>query len=130
MSYDLKEGLEKAAIAGARRHLFVCIGPDCCRSRDGEILWEHIKRRVKDSGAKVMRTKAACFRICTGGPWIVVYPEGTWYGSVTPGRFDRIFQEHVLRGQPVREWLVAQNALSTPVHHPSPFPSASTSAEV
>jgi len=111
MSHNLKEGLEKACIRGATRHVFVCIGPDCCKSREGEVLWDYIKRRVKESSAKVMRTKAACFRICTGGPWMVVYPEGIWYGGVTPARFERILQEHILRGRPVREWVVAQNAL-------------------
>lgn len=58
-----------------------------------------------------MRTKAGCFRICAGGPWLVVYPEGTWYGEVTPKRFERILEEHLLGGKPVEEWLVARNDL-------------------
>ena len=64
----------QAGIATAERHVFVCIGPDCCDSREGEALWEFIKQRVKETGLRAMRTKAACFRICAGGPWIVVYP--------------------------------------------------------
>ncbi len=111
MSNNLEAGLAKAAIRGATRHVFVCIGPDCCKSREGEALWEYIKKRVKETGAKAMRTKAACLRICTDGPWVVIYPEGTWYGNVTPGRFERILQEHVLRGEPVLDWVVARNAL-------------------
>jgi (2Fe-2S) ferredoxin len=58
-----------------------------------------------------MRTKAGCFRICAGGPWLVVYPDGMWYGAVTPERFERILQEHLLGGVPVAEWLVARNDL-------------------
>jgi (2Fe-2S) ferredoxin len=58
-----------------------------------------------------MRTKAACFRICAGGPWLVVYPEGIWYGAMTADRFERILQEHLLGGNPIDEWLVARNAL-------------------
>ncbi len=112
MGDKLEQGLEKAGIAGARKHLFICIGPDCCKSREGEVTWDHIKRRVKESGVKVMRTKAACFRICTGGPWLVVYPDGIWYGEVTPERFERIFEEHVLGGEPVRDWVVAENDLA------------------
>jgi (2Fe-2S) ferredoxin len=111
MSDKLGEGLEKAAIHGATRHLFLCIGPDCCKSREGELTWEYVKKRIKECGLKVMRTKAACFRICTGGPWLVVYPDGTWYGRVTPARFERILHQHLLGGEPVREWLVATNAL-------------------
>ena len=109
---DLSEGLAKAGIERARKHLFVCIGPDCCKSREGEILWDYIKERVKESGLKVMRTKAACFRICTDGPWLVIYPDGVWYGRLTPARFERILREHLLGGQPVREWVVARNPLT------------------
>jgi (2Fe-2S) ferredoxin len=113
MGHDLHEGLKKAAIRGARKHLFFCIGPDCCRSREGELLWDYVKKRVKETRVPVMRTKAACFRICTGGPWLVVYPDGVWYGGVTPHRFERILLEHILGGQPVKEWIVAENALAS-----------------
>lgn len=108
---SLHEGLAKAGIAQAERHLFLCIGPDCCRPHDGAILWECVKKRVKETGLRAMRTKAGCFRICVGGPWLVVYPEGIWYGGVTPERFERILHEHLLGGAPVREWVVARNDL-------------------
>ncbi|MEA3187503.1 MAG: hypothetical protein QOD99_1333 [Chthoniobacter sp.] len=109
---ELKQGLEKAGIAGAQKHLFLCIGPDCCKTRAGEATWDYLKRRVKETGFRAMRTKAACFRICTDGPWLVVYPEGIWYSRVTPERIERILQQHLLGGEPVREWIAAQNGLS------------------
>jgi (2Fe-2S) ferredoxin len=111
MDDKIAAGLKKAGVATARRHIFICLGPDCCDSSDGQKLWEHAKARIKESGAEVMRTKAGCFRICAGGPWMVVYPEGVWYGAVTPAKFDRIFDAHIIGGQPVREWVAAENAL-------------------
>jgi (2Fe-2S) ferredoxin len=109
MNEAIQAGLTKAGVANAERHLFLCIGPDCCATADGERVWEYVKQRVRETGLKAMRTKAGCFRICSGGPWLVVYPEGIWYGGITLERFERILQEHLLGGKPVTEWLVARN---------------------
>lgn len=106
-----EDKLEKAGISGATRHLFLCPGPDCARMRDGEHTWDYIKHRIKQLDLKLMRTKAACFRICKEGPLLLIYPDGTWYSRVTPERFERILQEHLIGGNPVQEYLVAQNSL-------------------
>lgn len=105
----IRLGLEKAGVANARRHLFLCIGPECCDSGEGEKLWERVKERVRQSGLEVLRTKAACFRICSGGPWLAVYPDGVWYGQVSPERFERIWTEHIVSELPVQEWLAAES---------------------
>jgi (2Fe-2S) ferredoxin len=110
-SEKILRGLEKAGVATARRHLFLCIGPECCQTEEGERLWERVKDRVRQSGLEVMRTKAACFRICTGGPWLAVYPDGIWYGEVTPERFERIWAEHICEDKPVSEWMGAASPL-------------------
>ena len=108
MSDSIQKGLQKAGVSAARRHLLICIGPDCCNSRQGELIWDFVKKRVKETGIPVMRSKAACFRICSGGPWLAVYPDGIWYGAINSARFERILQEHLLGGKPVREWVAAR----------------------
>ena len=107
----LEKAFAKARVRTARRHLFLCLGPDCCKPDQGEATWEYIKKRTKEVDLEVMRTKALCFRICDSGPWLVVYPEGVWYSKVTPKRFERILQEHLLGGKPVEKWIAARNAL-------------------
>ncbi len=107
----LQKGIEKAGIEKATRHLLFCLGPDCCQMRTGEFLWEYVKKRVKETGIKAMRTKVGCLRICTEGPWMVVYPEGIWYGQVTPQRFERILQQHLIHGKPVEEWIAIRREL-------------------
>lgn len=77
------------------------------------MLWEHIKARTKNAAVVAMRTKADCFRICAGGPLIVVYPDGIWYAKVTPERFDRILTEHLEKGEPIAEWIIARNPLGS-----------------
>ena len=67
--------------------------------------WDYLKRRCAELNLPVMRTKAGCFRVCVGGPWLLIYPEGTWYGSVTTERCERILQEHVVANKPVTEWI-------------------------
>lgn len=107
----VKAGLKKAGVLQARRHLFLCLGPDCCAPAEGEAVWEAIKRRVRETEIPVMRTKAACLRVCLGGPWLVVYPDGIWYGALTAERFERILQEHLIGGHPIAEWIAARNPL-------------------
>lgn len=95
----------------ASRHVFLCVGPSCCASETGQATWEHLKRRLKETGVPALRTKAACLRVCHGGPWLVVYPDGVWYGGVTPERCERIVVEHLQGGHPVAEWIAAEHPL-------------------
>lgn len=102
----------KMGLRASRRHVFLCVGPDCCAPAAGLATWELLKERLKALGIPAMRTKAACLRICSGGPWMVVYPEGIWYGAVTPERCARIVDEHLLGGTPVGEWIVEMHPLA------------------
>lgn len=104
--------LERAGIARARKHLFFCLGPDCCQKEAGEVLWAFAKKRIAELDLPVMRTKAGCFRICCEGPWLVVYPEGVWYPKMTPERLERVLHEHVAGERPVWEWVAATNPLT------------------
>lgn len=108
----LAQGLAAAKIEGARHHLFLCLGPDCAPMAEGEVVWAKLKALCATAGVPVLRTKAGCFRICVGGPWLLVYPEGVWYGAVTPERCERILREHIGQGTPVAEWVVTTHALA------------------
>lgn len=104
-------GFAKMGLEGARRHVFLCVGPDCCAPDQGLATWEVLKSEIARAGIPALRTKAGCFRICQGGPWMLVYPEGVWYGGVTPERCRRIVAEHLAGGRPVAEWIARAHPL-------------------
>jgi (2Fe-2S) ferredoxin len=104
-------GFSKMGIDTAQRHVFLCVGPDCCSESHGLETWEVLKERIKRLGIPVLRSKAACFRICCKGPWMLIYPEGIWYGEVTPARCERIIEEHLIGNAPIRQWIVREHPL-------------------
>jgi (2Fe-2S) ferredoxin len=109
---------EKLGIGQYHRHVFLCIGPDCCTPEAGDAAWQELKTQLKEKNLSLSvgpnacyRTKVQCLRICTNGPILIVYPEGTWYQGMTADRIPRFVQEHLMEGKPIREWIFAGNPL-------------------
>ena len=111
---DAKIPLEE--ITRATRHVFLCAGPDCCDPSEGEALWSLLKAEMRKLSVPALRTKAACLRICKSGPWLVVYPDGIWYGDIDShklGAFSRNTSRGVARsvsGSRQRCQISARNA--------------------
>jgi (2Fe-2S) ferredoxin len=96
-------------------HIFVCTScringqqKGFCYSKDSVGIIQRFMEEIddRDLSSEVMVTNTGCFGICDKGPIVVVYPEGTWYGNVTPDDVERIVEEHIEGGNVVKDLAI------------------------
>lgn len=100
-------------------HFFVCTNsrpphsplPSCGRSGSGDVyaaFQQELAARGLPPGVKV--TATSCLTPCQHGPTVVVYPAGTWYGTVTPADVPEIIASHLEGRQPLERLLLPRDA--------------------
>ncbi|MDX1621263.1 MAG: (2Fe-2S) ferredoxin domain-containing protein [Nitriliruptorales bacterium] len=108
---EARDNAAKMGIPGVSRHVLLCT-TGCCG--DGEETAKHLSKRLREEGLarrSVHFSEADCLGVCTGGPTMVVYPDGTWYGDVTPANADRIVESHLKRGEKVDDLITVEAPL-------------------
>jgi (2Fe-2S) ferredoxin/SAM-dependent methyltransferase len=106
-----------------RHHVIVCTqqkpeNVPCCAAGGGAVVVAALQEHLGKQGlaGDVIVSTTGCLGACTHGPVMIVYPDATWYGSVTPEDVAEIVASHLKSGQPVaRLMLTDQAALRTEI---------------
>jgi len=113
MPIDLNLAAFTPSLPAYGRHIFICTHGNCAPRSHTDALFKRLHElneqhdRVRFSqGERIVVTQCGCLGVCTGGPLLVVYPDGVWYAHVDETRLARIYQEHLLEGRPVEEYIL------------------------
>ncbi len=95
-----------------RLHIYACDqqkaegAPSCSANGSGKTI-DALRREIarQGLGADVQVTTCGSLGLCTRGPNMVVYPDGTWYSSVRPEDVEELVREHFGAGRPVERLL-------------------------
>ncbi|MGR3811942.1 (2Fe-2S) ferredoxin domain-containing protein [Jiulongibacter sp. NS-SX5] len=91
-----------------KKHVFICTNDKpapkkCCSSEKGMELVNAFKESLAEKGLnrEIRAQKTGCLDTCAFGPALVVYPEGVFYGKVTPDDVEEIVEKHLINDEPV-----------------------------
>jgi (2Fe-2S) ferredoxin len=97
------------------RHVFVCENRrpaghprGCCAGKGGAEVKEALRIELRARGlhTRIRANSAGCLDACEHGASMVVYPEGIWYGGVTPADVPEIVERHLQGGEPVERLVI------------------------
>lgn len=94
---------------GDKIYILVCGGTGCTSNHSVELIDElnkFIKKAGKEQKIEIIQT--GCQGLCAKGPIMVVYPGNIYYQEVKIDMVERIFNEHIIGGNPVEEYLMVE----------------------
>ena len=92
-----------------KTYVLVCGGTGCQSNHSVEVM-EELGKLIEAAGKKddVQIIQTGCQGLCAKGPIMVVHPGNVFYQEVKPDMVERIFNEHILGGTPVEEFLMVE----------------------
>ena len=104
-----EEGAKLAENTDYRKQVLVCGGTGCTSSGSKKVI-AALEQALKENGIEdVLVVRTGCFGLCSLGPIMIVYPEGSFYSQVTPDEVPEIVSTHLVPGgHPVNKYLYAE----------------------
>ncbi len=104
-----EEGAKLAENTAYRKQVLVCGGTGCTSSGSKKVITA-LEESLKENGIEdVLIVRTGCFGLCSLGPIMIVYPEGSFYSQVTPAEVPEIVSTHLVPGgHPVNKYLYAE----------------------
>ncbi len=101
-----EQGEELAKQTGYRKQVLVCGGTGCTSSGSKKVL-AALEEALEENGIKdeILVVRTGCFGLCSLGPIMIVYPEGSFYSQATPEGVKKIVKEHLVEGNVVKDLL-------------------------
>ena len=92
-----------------KTYVLVCGGTGCTSNHSLEIMGE-LKRLIAAAGKmdEIQIIQTGCQGLCAKGPIVVVHPGNVFYQEVQPEMVERIFNDHIIGGKPVEEYLMVE----------------------
>ncbi|MBR2706106.1 MAG: NADH-quinone oxidoreductase subunit NuoF [Mogibacterium sp.] len=96
-----------------KTYVLVCGGTGCTSNHSWEIM-DELRKLIAAAGKKdeIQIIQTGCQGLCAKGPILVVHPGNVFYQEVTPEMVDQIFNEHIIGGKPVEEFLMMEELTS------------------
>ena len=96
-----------------RAQVLVCGGTGCTSSGSKAIQEEFVSQIEKnDLENEIKIVQTGCFGLCSLGPVVIVYPDGTFYSRVTVENVKEIVEEHLLKGRIVERLVYNDKAVT------------------
>ena len=101
-----------------RAQVLICGGTGCTSSGSAKVR-DEFTAQLKNFGLEdeIKMVRTGCFGLCSVGPIVIVYPEGTFYHGVQASDVKEIVEEHLLKGRPVERLIYKDaDAVETDTH--------------